>query len=238
MRLSTGIRVGAAGRKGRGVFALKPFLPGDLIERAPLISIDDPKDVAAMTGTVINRYWYETDDGGTAVGLGLTSLYNHSSRANAVYEAASSDHTVYIVAHRAIKPGAEITINYNGHPNSRKPVFLKEDPPAEEDEGRETGPVHYAEENQWGADGWVWCGECDVRRTSAPQLVTCKMCQLRMLAERHKLMLWDTESKPPLSRSELLVLLGHAVRRFSNDDMPGYADVVREAVRVLKKKGR
>ena len=63
MRPSRGIRVGEAGRKGRGVFATKQFLAGDLIERAPIVIIDDPDDVEVLQGTVVENYWYEIDEG-------------------------------------------------------------------------------------------------------------------------------------------------------------------------------
>jgi hypothetical protein len=234
MRPANGIRVGRAGRKGRGVFATKHFLPGDPIERAPLIVIE-PDDVVTLTDSIVERYWYEMDDGGTALGLGFTSLYNHSSRANAVYDASSSDRVVYIEAYREIQSGAEITINYNGDPNSRSPVNFSYDLSSEDYDGTDTR-VHYLDDGEWGQEGWVWCGTCDVQTTTAPALVTCTGCKLRMLAERSKLVEWSPESNEVVTRNSLLRMMDHTIQRLSMDGHQLYADVVREAVRVVKKR--
>lgn len=237
MRPSNGIRIGSAGRKGRGVFSTKHFLPGDLIERAPLIVIQ-PDDVRTLTNSIVERYWYEMDDGGTAIGLGFTSLYNHSSRANAVYEAASSDNTVYIVAYREIKPGTEITINYNGDPNSKAKINFNYDQPAYEPDDDPDPTIHYLDEGEWGRDGWVWCGDCDVKSTTEPALVTCTYCKMRMLAERSKLLGWDPESSEVTTPESLIRMLGHTIERLSRDGQIIYADIVREAVRTMKKESQ
>lgn len=59
-----------------------------------------------------------------AIGLGYTSLYNHSYRPNAMYRKRYSRRAIEIVARRIIQEGEEITINYNGNPRSQKPIWF------------------------------------------------------------------------------------------------------------------
>lgn len=236
MRPASGIRVGFAGRrKGRGVFATKHFLPGDLIERAPLIEIDQ-SDVAVLIDSIVESYWYEMDDGGTAIGLGFTSLYNHSYRANAVYEASSSDHIVYIVAHREIKPGAEITINYNGDPDCKTKVMFNKSADKSEEKDPFDPDVHYLEKGEWESDGWAWCGACDVKSTTEPSLVSCRLCRLRMMDERRALLSWNPDEHDPIDGKEFSRMMEHTIERLSRDGHAIYADIVREALSRLKEK--
>jgi len=119
VRPPRGIRVGNAGKKGRGVFATKDFLPDDLLERAPIIILDDEEEVEAIEDTRIADYWYEYANNARALGLGFTSLYNHSRRPNATYSVRDDEPIIEIVAVRPIKSGAEITVNYNGDPRNK-----------------------------------------------------------------------------------------------------------------------
>ena len=56
-----------------------------------------------------------------ALALGYGSLYNHSYRPNARYDDVGQ-RTKLFTALRAIEPGEEITINYNGDPEDGSPV--------------------------------------------------------------------------------------------------------------------
>ncbi len=62
--------------------------------------------------------------GTVALALGYGSLYNHSYEPNARYE-ASRRRTKIFVALRKIATGEEITINYNGEPGDRSPVWFE-----------------------------------------------------------------------------------------------------------------
>lgn len=107
--------------KGRGVFARRPILEGEVIERVPVlvISVDSMKDPAAWAG--LSRYAYLWGRGTVALALGYGSIYNHSYRPNARYEDLPGQVKLYS-ALRDIHPGEEITVNYNGDPDDRSPV--------------------------------------------------------------------------------------------------------------------
>jgi len=118
---SDSLRVGSAGKIGRGVFAAKPFKKGALVERAPLLVIGEPAESYFIERlTVIGSYCYEYDEERICIALGFASLYNHSSRPNADYELFND--RIDIFALRDIKAGDQIKINYNGDPKDRTPI--------------------------------------------------------------------------------------------------------------------
>lgn len=237
MRPSTGIRVGDAGHKGRGVFATKQFYPGDLIERAPLLIIEDYVD---LIDTGIEEYWYDAGDDSCAVGLGYASLYNHSLRPNADYTIRTDEGIIDITAAREIRPKTEITINYTGDPEShrklkftRRPSGGEPEEPTKKSKRKKREIFHYIDAS-WGEDDvWVWCGTYDVAWTSIPGLVTCKKCKKFMLQEREKLRQWSPEMAEPVPRHTLLRLLGDIRDVCANGDNQYYAEVLREAIRVM-----
>src|SRR5262245_1939871 len=116
--------------KGRGVFARRPIEEDEIIERVPVIVLpagqvgDDPGE-HRLAG-----YCFEWGPRTVALALGYGSLYNHSYNPNARYEDAG-DKTKLFVALRDIAPGEEITVNYNGEPKDRSPVWFDViEPPA------------------------------------------------------------------------------------------------------------
>ncbi len=110
--------------KGRGVFARRPIEEGEIIERVPLIVLpaeqvgDDPvrDDLAG--------YIFKWGRGTVALALGYGSLYNHSYEPNARYKDVRARAKLF-VALRAIAAGEEITVNYNGDPEDRSPVWFE-----------------------------------------------------------------------------------------------------------------
>jgi len=121
---SEAIRVRYIRGKGRGVFARRPIEEGEIIERVPVIVLpvgqvgDDPgrHELAA--------YVFEWGRGTVALALGYGSLYNHSYEPNARYEDRGV-RTKLFVALREIAAGEEITVNYNGEPGDRSPVWFE-----------------------------------------------------------------------------------------------------------------
>ncbi len=111
--------------KGRGVFATRKFLKGELIEQAPVIAI--PADqVKLIQQTVLKHYyfeWGENDDEGAIV-LGYGLMYNHSYTPNAIYVFRESDHLMEFVALKEILPDEEILVNYNGISGSQAPLWF------------------------------------------------------------------------------------------------------------------
>src|SRR6184192_219991 len=74
--------------KGRGVFALVKFAPGEVIEAVPVILIP-AREWPHIEPTVLALYIYNfgptAEQEHAAIALGYGSLYNHSYRPNAKY---------------------------------------------------------------------------------------------------------------------------------------------------------
>lgn len=70
----------------------------------------------------------ETDVNGIIV-LAYGLLYNHSDRPNATYQRDFHRLPLSSMAIRDIQPGDEITVNDNGHPDDRTPLWFE---PADE----------------------------------------------------------------------------------------------------------
>jgi hypothetical protein len=127
--LTEGLRVGKAGKLGRGVFATRDYAKFDLIECAPLIVIESQQESETIDrDTILGAYCYEHDDGRICLGLGYASLYNHSIRPNAAY--TIFDDMIEIRALRPIKTGAQIKINYNGNPEDRTKINFRQNKPS------------------------------------------------------------------------------------------------------------
>lgn len=109
--------------KGRGVFARVPFAKGAVIEIAPIILIV-AEHWHHIEPTVLERVIFNFGPEGehAAVALGYGSLYNHSFSPNAEYIKVWEEQVIRFVALRDIHEGEEITINYNGSPESQKPM--------------------------------------------------------------------------------------------------------------------
>lgn len=110
------IEVKDAGKKGRGIFATQAIPRGTVIEKSPYISIPS-EDFEDLMTTVIRHYWFYVRGGkrtnpSCAIGLGHTSLYNHSKNPNAEWHILPRSKTIKITTLRDIRKGQEITINY------------------------------------------------------------------------------------------------------------------------------
>ena len=122
---SRGVRMGVVEGRGRGMFAARKFLKGELIERAPIVAIDEKKWPNAAK-TILSDYafdWGENDEH-AAIALGYISIYNHSYSPNAQLEQMLDELMMEIIAIKDIQPGEEITINYNGDPESQDELWF------------------------------------------------------------------------------------------------------------------
>lgn len=99
--------------KQRGVVATKLIKSGQLIEKSPIIVVPESQWPFASS-TMLTDYFFETEEGNAALGLGYSSLYNHSEHPNADYTIAEDK--ILITALRDIKKNEEITIDYNWEP--------------------------------------------------------------------------------------------------------------------------
>ena len=113
-----------SGHKGRGVFALKNFKKGELIEECPAVPLTI-KERALLKKTVLEHYvypWKGDKDG--AIVLGYSMIYNHSTDPNARYYLKYSGRKVVYKAIKPIKKGEEILVNYNGDPKDKGDMEL------------------------------------------------------------------------------------------------------------------
>jgi len=114
-----------AGPKGRGVFAGVDMAKGEVIEVSPALVLQVN---TSETDEYVYRHEYEDEDGNDEceywLGLGFTSLYNHSYHANAEFDLHDCENGSFVelIAHRDIKCGEEIMINYNGDPDDETEV--------------------------------------------------------------------------------------------------------------------
>lgn len=111
--------------KGRGVFAARSILAGELIECAPVISVPS-EHWKHVEKSVFYDYlfaWGNSEDE-TALVLGYGSMYNHSYTPSAYYVKDFSNLSVSFIALRDIESGEEITINYNCDPKCKDPLWF------------------------------------------------------------------------------------------------------------------
>ena len=108
--------------KGLGVFARRSIRKGDVIERVPVLVVPLADLENGAGETVIANYCFGWGEK-AALALGYGSLYNHSYRPNARYDDVGP-RTKEFTALRDIAPGEEITVNYNGKPGSKAPVWF------------------------------------------------------------------------------------------------------------------
>jgi uncharacterized protein len=127
---SKGVRIGVVESYGRGMFATRKFLEGELIERAPVIPITD-KQWPSAAKTILSDYafdWGEKDEH-AAIALGYISMYNHSYSPNAQLEQMEDELMMEIIAIKEIAAGEQITINYNGDPANQDPLWFTQRAP-------------------------------------------------------------------------------------------------------------
>jgi len=119
------IVVKATEKYGRGVFALRPFRKGELIEVAPVIAMPRSERKYVKKTKLVEYFfnWVENKKD-LAICLGYGSLYNHSYSPNAIFINNIDHFTIDFYAYRDIQKGEEITINYNGEPESKSEVWF------------------------------------------------------------------------------------------------------------------
>lgn len=117
--------------KGRGVFALKKFKRGDVIERCPVLVISTRHAERVLTSK-LGHYAFDWDKDDISLLLGYGMIYNHSYSPNAKIEHNITKRTSDVIARTSIKPGEEILVNYNGSPKDMSPLWFNvvDDPKA------------------------------------------------------------------------------------------------------------
>jgi uncharacterized protein len=112
--------------KGRGVVAGRSYRRGEVIDESPVLVI--PADQwPLIEQTVLGDHCFRwgPNDEDAALVLGLCQLCNHSYQPNARYTRSLERRTIRFEALRAIEPGEEITVNYNGRPDDGEAVWFE-----------------------------------------------------------------------------------------------------------------
>ncbi len=94
-------------------------MAGTTIELAHVILLS-AADRKIIHETRLHDYYFQWDGDRAAIALGLGSLYNHSSAANAEFELDYDFEQIKFKALRHINPGEEITTDYRvGNPEMK-----------------------------------------------------------------------------------------------------------------------
>jgi SET domain-containing protein len=101
--------------KGRGVFALRDFQPGDIIEEAPVVVLRDDQ-YELLNHTLLKDYYFDWGPNDCAIPLGYSLIYNHSDHPNAETRRDRATDTITFVAVEPIAAGEEILHRYECPP--------------------------------------------------------------------------------------------------------------------------
>lgn len=84
------------------------------------------EEVEWIDRTILTNYYYEWEKNSVAIGLGFSSLFNHSYKPNAYYVKNFADQKIELIAYENIEAGEEITVNYNkGGPTNPSPLWFE-----------------------------------------------------------------------------------------------------------------
>lgn len=111
--------------KGRGVFTKSPIPANTIVETSPVIVMSS-EDRKLLDQTLLHDYIFEwgPDNTQCCMALGYISIYNHAYQSNCDYEMDFENTMIKIKSIRAIEPGEELFINYNGDWNNSKKIWF------------------------------------------------------------------------------------------------------------------
>lgn len=101
--------------KGRGVFALRDFAEGEVVEVCPVVLFRMPYEKLPEEVKTLVFHWGQLAGmkNTQALALGYGSMYNHDNPSSMRYEADESGLMLRFIAVRRVAAGEELTINYN-----------------------------------------------------------------------------------------------------------------------------
>ena len=117
-------------KKGKGVFSKKNIAKGVIIDIAHIILISN-KDWDLIEDTVLSNYSFEWDEFkykgeyDSAISLSISQFINHSYNPNVKYLYNYKNKAIEYITIRDISKDEEITVNYNGEPFDKSPVWFK-----------------------------------------------------------------------------------------------------------------
>jgi uncharacterized protein len=107
---------------GRGIYATRDIKKGEFIEEAPVIIL--PKtEWESLRDTILSDYYFQWGEH-KAIALGYGSLFNHSYTPNARYITNLNHQSIDFYARADIRENQEITVNYNGDPEDKSPLWF------------------------------------------------------------------------------------------------------------------
>lgn len=110
-------------KKGRGLYAGRDFRKGTVLLEDHVIVFPDDE---AIRSSVVHKYTFTwIQDGASAIALGLGSLINHSYEPNVIYQHLWRRERIRFIAHRSIRKGDEIVMNYNHDPDDKRSVGFR-----------------------------------------------------------------------------------------------------------------
>ncbi|BEJ02176.1 hypothetical protein CcaverHIS631_0608580 [Cutaneotrichosporon cavernicola] len=123
------LRVEERPGRGRGVFASGPIRAGVVLEEAPVLVLSKAQwEDGRMDDTVLGEYGFCWSNGGMALGLGIASLFNHSSSPNVNFIRNFATGTISFTTSRPVELDEELCICYSADetklwflPNGERP---------------------------------------------------------------------------------------------------------------------
>jgi SET domain-containing protein len=106
--------------RGRGVYALRAFREGEVVEVCPVVMMRKPYEALPEEIQKLVFMWERRDKlpDIQALALGYGSLYNNDNPANMRYEQDRPALALRFIAVRDIAVGEELTVNYSGDPDA------------------------------------------------------------------------------------------------------------------------
>ncbi|ORY28999.1 hypothetical protein BCR39DRAFT_533511 [Naematelia encephala] len=100
--------------RGRGVFSSRSIPAGTLLEESPVLVLSKAEwDDGRMNETVLGSYGFCWREGGMAIGLGIASMFNHSSSPSVNFIRNYDRGTITFRTTRRVDAGQELCICYS-----------------------------------------------------------------------------------------------------------------------------
>ena len=106
------IKVRRTDKFGRGVFATQAIRKNTIVERAPLIVLDEADTKMVRDSNVLVYYDFSFNEQFSAIAGGYGSFYNHSTTPNVDWEVDQENEEIKYWATRSISKGEQLFINY------------------------------------------------------------------------------------------------------------------------------
>ena len=112
--------------KGRGVFTRERLEKNTLIEESPVI-VMSAEDRILLDKTLLYDYIFAwgNDSAQCCMALGYIPIYNHSFESNCEYYMNFEEGIIQVKTVRTIEANEELTINYNGDWDDKKPLWFE-----------------------------------------------------------------------------------------------------------------